>query len=323
MIMTNLTTTRSSTTSLRSDLEIIEVRPGKRFSVGVLQDLLPDIETLLFFAKVYDLDAGQLGYLLSRVHNTPLVQALTSGDHSTDLQDYVLDVCDQVDPVSKGRCTFKPDVPKGELLPELWKSLEVEVAQSIKDVAAKLESVVGLMPGKQGSMVFNAMMKLNAKRPILGDYRARIHHAPVKENLLILDVSGSMNQSTVKAIVNDVVALSYTANAHMAVVSNTTTHWAPGSYNVDDVLAAAEYGGTRYETLAPLFKQDWGVVVTVADYDSSAAALSKFMSVATGHVDQVIDVSLVNQPTFMAEVVGQIADRVRPILVGNSQRILH
>ena len=60
-----------------------------------------------------------------------------------------------------------------------------------------------------------------------------------------------------RAIVGDVVALAYKANATLAVVSNHTYYWNPGEYSVDSVLSVAEFGGTQYETLIPLLQQDW------------------------------------------------------------------
>lgn len=317
------TTSSMSQSDVSASLHIVEIKPGLRFTVPVLKQLLPTVETVLFFGKVYELDVVQLSNVLHLVHDSDLARALLTGDHSVELQDYLVDDLGVPLGLHAGDITFSPSVPTGEILPELWKSMEIEVAKSIKDVAEKLRSVVGLMPGKQGSMVFNAMMKLNVKRPTLGDYRARIHHAPVKENLVILDVSGSMTEHTVRQIVDDVVALSYIANAHLAVVSNTTTHWEPGSYNTDDVLRAAEFGGTQYETLAPLFNRDWGVVVTVADYDSSRSAQSSLAANCNGHVDQLLDVSLVNRPTFLAECVGQFADEVRPLLVAQTHQVLN
>jgi len=317
---------------LHASLDLIEIKPGVKFSLATLKALLPDTETVLFFGKVYGLDARQLGDLLLKVLDTDIAHALLGegGMHSTDLQDYLLngqydEDGNWIDPIAEsmfmaeGDITFDPDVPKGEILPEVWKSLETEVAQSIKDVAAKLESVVNLLPGKQGSMVFGAMMKLNRNRPTIGDYRAKIHHEPVKENLLILDVSGSVNSDTISRIVGDVVALSYMANAHLAIVSNSTTHWEPGSYDVDSILAKAEYGGTHYETLMPLFDgRDWGVVITIADYDSSLSA-KKALAPMSGRVDQVLDISLVDRPTFLAECVGQLANEVRPLLIASDR----
>lgn len=318
--MSRSTMTSSTLKTSREALEVIELKPGLRFGKQVLVDLLPDVETALFFAKVYELDAQQLGVLLSTVfRNMDVVKALLceSGQHSVTLQDYVLDIVDDVPGVTKGDVSFNNKVvPKGEILPELWKQLEVEVAGSIKQVAEKLANVIGLMPGKQGEMTFRSMRVMNAKRPILGDYKAQIKHAPQKQNLVIFDVSGSVAQSTVETIVDDVVALSYLANAHLAIVSNTTTHWEPGTFGTDDVLAKAEYGGTRYETLADLMNEEWGVVVCIADYDSSPAAKGTIAR-CTGNIDEVIDVSLVDRPTFLAEVVGQKARSVKPILVAN------
>lgn len=322
--MTTATTTRSS-------LEIFEIKPGVRFSVSTLRDLLPSAETVLFFGKVYELDAKQLAALLHKVLNTDLTSALfNEGDaHSADLQDYVLGYEDEdgywhdgvVDSVTAEGVTFDPDVPTGEILPEVWKQLEVEIAKSIKDVAAKLEQVVTMLPGKQGSMVFSSMMKMNARRPVIGDYKASVHHERVKENLVILDVSGSMNADTVRRIIDDVIALSYVANAHMAVVSNSCFYWTPGSYSVDDVLAKAQYGGTHYETLAPLFDRDWGVVITIADYDGSPAAKTVLGKVK-GHIDEVLDISLVNRPTFLGECVAQRAAKATPLLIGSTGHIL-
>lgn len=319
------TTTPSSTrrSSLADKLEIIEVKPGLKFSKASLKDLLPDVETALFFGKVYELDYRQLSNLLSVVLNSTLVDALfNEGDsHSSDLQDYVVDLCDHDPQLDAGDITFDADVPHGEVLPQVWESLEIEIASSIKAVAEKLKSVVDHMPGKQGEMVFKSMAVMNARRPTIGDHKARIHHAPQKDNLVILDVSGSMTENTIRKIVDDVVGLSYMANASLAIVSNTCTYWDPGTYGSDDVLAKAEFGGTQYEQLTPLFDRDWGVVVTVADYDSSYGAKAALAG-CKGRIDQVLDVSLVNQPTFLAECVGQLADEVQPLLVANSHNVL-
>lgn len=312
-------------TSSTLDLRLVEVKPGLKFPVSTLKGMLPDAETVFFFGKVYELDHVQLSQLLYTVCGGTLVDALSSGAHSTDLQGYLSDTMDGAgitpDDLTEGEIVFNPDVPTGEILPEVWKQLEVEVAQSIKDVAAKLTEVVGMLPGKTGEMHFKSMMALNARRPTIGVYGAQIHHARQQQNLLILDVSGSMTEGTVATIVNDVVALAYNANAHLAIVSDTVTYWEPGNYDVDAVLAAAEYGGTHYEQLAQLMDRDWGVVITVADYDSYHDARHVLRS-RSGSIDLVLDVSLVNKPTFLAECVGTRAKEVRPILVAPGPYVL-
>jgi hypothetical protein len=289
----------------------------------MLEQLLPDVETMLFFGKVYDLDYHQVSALLYKLVHSDLATALFGEDmvHSHELQGYIVDICD-VAGVELGEVTWGEAPPQGEILPQMWESLEVDVAKSLKEVAAKLEGVVSMLPGKQGAMVFSTMLKMNKQRPTLGVHQASIHHERVKENLLILDVSGSVTAGTISRIIEDVVALSYTANAHMAIVSNRCFYWAPGSYSVQDVLDKAEYAGTHYEELAPLFDRDWGTVITIADYDSSQSAKHHIDTHCNGHIDLVLDVSLVSQPTYLAEVVGQLADEVRPILMASSYNVL-
>lgn len=325
-------TSSKTTSSLRDQLDLIEVKPGTKFSKAVLTDLLDTTENVLFFGKVYDLDYTELSAVMHLCCKSDVAEALFAGDHSLALQDYILDgyydedgdwvdpIADSVD-VEDGGVTFNPDIPDGEILPEMWDMLEVEIATSIKTVAEKLGAMVNMLPSKQGKMLFQSMLKLNKQRPVLGNYVAGIQHERQKQNLLILDVSGSMTADTVAKIIEDVVALSYNANAHMAIVSESCFYWEPGTYSVQDVLDKAEYWGTHYEKLVPLFDRDWGTVITVADYDSSDAAKSR-LAKCKGHIDEVIDVSLVNRPTYLAECVGQLADKVTPILIGRSQYVL-
>lgn len=311
-----------TTSSVRSDLTLFEVKPGLKFPAGTLKSMLDNAEAVLFFGKVYDLNYQQVSNLMHHCIKSDLADELFRGAHSTDLQDYIVDLCAGVPGVEAGDVAFDPDVPKGEILPEVWKSLEVTIAQSIKDVAAKLGETVGMMPGKQGKMMFQSMMTLNAKRPTIGDFRAHVGHARQRENLIILDVSGSMSEHTVRNIVDDVVAMAYMANAHMAIVSNSTFHWEPGNYDSASVLAKAQFGGTHYETLADLLQRDWGTVVTVADYDSSPGAQQHIRDHCFGHIEEVIDISLVNRPTFLAECVGQLATKVTPVLVAQGYYVL-
>lgn len=298
------------------NLSIVELRTDLRFPKSMLKTMLPDVETALFFGQIYRLNAHELGILLSELFNSPVISALTAegGMHSNMLQDYLVDLGYEAE-IQSGEILLGEKQPKGEILPELWEANKIEIAKSIQQVADKLKDVVTKLPGKHGEMVFRSMQVMNAKRPTIGDHRAHIHHQPAKPNLVILDVSGSMSENTIETIVEDVVALSWEADAHLAIVSNTCTHWVPGEYTVEAVLRAAEYGGTHYEKLVPLFEyQDWGVVVTIADYDSSYGAKTA-IGLLNGLIDTVLDISLVPRPTFLAECVGQLANEVKPLLI--------
>jgi hypothetical protein len=247
-----------------------------------------------------------------------VIKALTNegGEHSIELQDYLIEQ-GFAPQLESGDIRFDRDAPlHGVVLPEVWASLQLTIANSIKEVIDALGDQISRMPGKEGSMLMNSLMVMNAKRPILGDYKARIQHNHQIPNLWILDCSGSMTEQTVRVMVDEVVAGAYAANAHLAIVSDTATMWEPGTYDSEVVLKAAEFAGTHYEQLAPLFDQDWGTVVTIADFDSSYEAKGAFAK-ARGRVHEVFDISLVDRPTFLSEVIGTVADKVTPILIAS------
>jgi hypothetical protein len=303
-------------TDVATQLRLVEIKPGIKFSEDTLRKGLPTVESALFLCRLYKLDEYERSTLLVLLFGeSDVVQALLNegSEHSSELQDYMLEIGYEYR-LEMGDIVFSPAIPPAEILPEVWADLEVTIAQSIQDVADKLKGVVGALPGKQGEMVFQSLMKVNMKRPIIGDFKAKVHHAPKRDNLVILDVSGSMSETTIRRIIEDVVSLSYMADASLAIVSDTATLWGPGEFDVDAVLGKAEYAGTHYETLAGLFSQDWGVVVCIADYDSSYASKPAIAQMG-GHIDEVLDISLVHRPTFLAEVVGQLADKVTPLLI--------
>jgi hypothetical protein len=59
------------------------------------------------------------------------------------------------------------------------------------------------------------------------------------------------------------------------------------------------------------------VVVTIADYDSSRSAKDA-VARCTGSIDTVLDISLVDRPTFLAECVGQLASKTQPLLIAET-----
>ena len=302
------------TRSVHEEVQLFELSPDKHIPVAALRRTLTTVEMALFFGKVYDLDAYALGKLLDLLFDTTVIAAIMEGGHSTELQDYYDTIIpDYLKPEVKPETVDAP--PPAEVLPELWESAVIEVARSIQEVADKLSSTLGLMPSKEGRMTFETMRKMNKQRPTLGVHAAQVRHQAVPDALIILDVSGSMTESTIRRIIDDVVALSWKANAHLAIVSNDTFLWEPGSYDSASVLEKAQYGGTQYETLAPLFNnRSWGTVVTIADYDSSQDA-KRAIAQTNGYVGTVLDISLVHRPTFLGECISTIAQNVKPLLV--------
>jgi len=307
-----------------ASLNVIEVKPGLRLSEQALKTLLPDTKTALFFGKAYDLTYSQLSALLLTVFDTDVMQALLGegGTHSADLQDYICDIVpDEI--LAQRDVGYSEDAPAPdpELLTAAVEEARVEIAQSIKDVALKLGGVLDRFPSKYGEMTFQHLHKFNAQRASIGQFAPVITHQRTGNNLVVLDVSGSMTEGTVRRIVDEVVGLAYDINASMAIVSDSAFLYEPGHFTSATVLRDAEYCGTHYEALVPVFHQDWARVVTIADYDSSYSAKRAF-SQARGRVGEVLDFSLVNQPTFLAECIGTIANEVRPVLTGSTPYVL-
>ena len=307
-------------TSLHNSLTLFKVQSNLYVSIDKLKELLPTVELALFFAKVYKLDYQRVSDLLDRLFQTDVISVLREGGHSVDLQDYLVDTVPSyidVEPGDPAAATADAQALDSEVLVQLFESVAVKVAASIQEVGDKLSNVMSKLPSKNGSMVFQAMMKMNRNRPTLGTYQANIQHTRVDDVAVVLDVSGSMTETAIRAILSDVLALTYETNAHLITVSDAALHWEPGTASMADVLDTAAYGGTHYEQLAPLFDRDWGTVVTIADYDSSASAKSA-LAKAKGHIGRVLDISLVNKPTFLGECLGQLADEVEPLLIGRT-----
>ena len=309
-----------SSQQLTDSVTLFRMPDGEQVSVQTLKELLPDKATTLFFAQLFKFGYHDLQSLVTVVWGQSVFDILHEGGHSTSLQEYIqYTVPDQV---SAGVVyTSKVMAPsERDFLAEAYRLAVVDIAQSIKEVGAKLTGVIGSLQGKKGSMVFQHMRKMNAQRPgILGTYGATITHAGHQPNLVILDVSGSMTEPTVRAILDETVGLAWESDSALAIVSNTTTFWEPGEYSVQAVLEAAEFSGTQYATHKPLFEgRNWGVVVTIADYDSSWFSAEEIKK-CDGHIGTVLDLSLVNRPTYLAECVGQLADEVRPLLIGHSR----
>lgn len=308
---------------VRVALTPFEVRPGLFVSWDTLRRLLPDVETALFFAKVYGLNYSKLGELLSSLFQIDVVTALfgEGASHSSSLQDYIVDTVPPEVYAERGLDSFDSDAvgPDEQLLVQLVENERIVIAESIQEVAEKISAVLDQMPSKAGEMTFRYLREFNRQHGAIGTYGAHIVHRTeeVKPRLVILDVSGSMSQHTIERIVTPVVAMAYSIDASLAIVSNSTFWFEAGAFGVQDVLDKAEYGGTHYETLRTVLDEDWETVITIADYDSSMSALEFLGQRCKGKINEVLDVSLVSRPTFLAQCVGQFARSVRPIVISS------
>ena len=311
-----------SNTEVKDSLTLFRLDSKRLISVQKLKELLPDVQTAAWFGAYYKLSRTQLAELFLILFDSPVLETLmTEGyKHSTSLQTYLAQT---LSPAEYGELqmqkVLQPEAPAPDLiLPQLWEAAEVKVATVLREVADTITDVVDRLPSKNGKMVFRTLAKMNANRPTVGVYEPHISHHRRASSLLILDVSGSMTEETIRTIAADVVGLAWKADAHLAVVSNTMTVWEPGGYDVKAILRAAEFSGTHYEQLAPLFNQNWGTVITVADYDSSWSAKEALRG-CSSTIEEIIDISLVDRPTFLSESLGHMAKKITPMIVGSDR----
>ena len=311
-----------SNTEVYDSLTLFRLDSKRLISVQKLKELLPDVQTAAWFGAYYKLSRTKLAELFRILFDSPVLEVLmTEGyKHSTSLQDYLAHALSRAEYGElQMQKVVQPEAPAPDLiLPQLWEAAEVKVATVLREVADTITEVVDLLPSKNGKMVFRTLAKMNAIRPTVGVYEPHISHHRRASSLLILDVSGSMTEGAICTIAADVVGLAWKADAHLAVVSDTMTVWEPGGYDVKAILRAAEFRGTHYEQLAPLFNRNWGTVITVADYDSSWSA-KEMLRGCSGTIEEIIDISLVDRPTFLSESLGHMAKKITPMIVGSGR----
>ena len=78
-----------TTSEVRKDLTLFEFN-GRRASWAALKRHLPDVETALFFAKATKMPWSKANELVQGLFKSTVLEALTTGQHSTDLQDYLV-----------------------------------------------------------------------------------------------------------------------------------------------------------------------------------------------------------------------------------------
>ena len=307
-------------TSLIPSLDdFLHVSDTLAIDLVALKEAVPDIETAVFFAAALDLSLHDTSCMLERLFpHESVVRFFTEGDHSTTLQQYIVDpqyvpgVHDM--PVSQ----YVGQPPQSVLLTHLLDYATTPVGSSIAEVASSIGTILSKFPHKAGNMSLRHLANFNHRRNQVGSFSATIQHQPEERNLVILDDSGSMGPQLIQAIADEVVALSYSINATLVLVSNTARRWAPGAFTTASVLEHTQFGGTYYEELQPVLNESWDRVVTIADFDSSGSAADYLRRKAKGSIGTIYDVSLVNRPTFLSIALNHLASKRHQIFLANS-----
>ena len=217
--------------------DFLHVYDTLAIDMATFKEAIPDIETAVFFAAALDLSLYNTSSLLRRLFPYErMVEFFTEGNHSTMLQQYVVDPQYVPDVHDMPVAQYVGQPPKSELLAHLLEHATTRVGSSITEVASSIATILGKFPSKAGNMSLRHLANFNHKRNQVGTFSATIQHQPEEKNLVILDDSGSMGASLIEAIADEVVALSYSINATLVLVSNTARRWAPGAFTTDAVL---------------------------------------------------------------------------------------
>ena len=299
-------------------VQLVALNNGKaHISLGSLASLVPDVEALMFFGQLYKIPGRELIRYLQMIFEGTVLDLIADHQYSEELQDYMIeDIIPNVYQLGREQVTFEEK--DTTILKYLFQDVAIPVLESIQELADKIALTIDKLPNDEGKMVFQHMARFNAKRNTIGQFQANIIHQNRLPNLVIFDDSGSVGKETVRALAEDVVALGYKANADLVLVSDTARYWPRGTYTVERIVQEAEYSGTRYETLLPIFTGSvWGHVITIADYDSSYQVRQKFLDLkgqaVQPTVEKVLDISLVQRPSYLCEVVGILARNVEAL----------
>src|SRR5690606_26004903 len=96
-----------------AEVNVIELKPGLKVSVGSLRTILPDVETLLFFGKLFSLDYSTLSYLITTLFKSDVITELFGKGccHSTELQGYIVSTVPEEVRREHGNGSYSTDVP--------------------------------------------------------------------------------------------------------------------------------------------------------------------------------------------------------------------
>lgn len=286
------------------------------FNEQKLIEVLDTPAKLVIFSRAMQLDHNGFRRLVKAMGYNGVAEIMARWGHSSSLQSYVVSNDFISEPTQMSFILDDDDELKesdrANLLAEILSLASVKVIDKIEDLcrllAHQLVTNAGEAQTRLGFQFIQQYADAHKRvKPTYGLGIQRVVEGGTLDNLVILDVSGSMGTSTVNAITDEVIALAEEADATLAIVSNNCYYWLPGTATASAVRNAAEYRGTHYEELVKLLdEKDWGTVITIADYDSSLSAKQTIAAQVTTRVQQVLDISLVERPTFLSECVGQL-----------------
>lgn len=304
---------------MKTSNKTVELKPGVQFDRVWLKETLcltddeatelgvSKYDGMILFGQLYKLDAQEL-MVLARIvfEDEDFVQMLTEGDHSYSLQSYIEEL--DVPLVIDETITFseeKTNPDHDSLLTQMFEAHQVGITSLVMEIADKFAKFLGAQPGHESKLEVQRLNKVNRRTNLPVSQRARIEYSSLLPNLLIIDVSSSQGRSLIESIVDNCIGLAVKYDMHLAIVSHGAEWYVPGTYDRDTVMNSQWMnGGTRYAALAEIgvASQQWGTVICVADVDGQQSDMTAWKQ-AGGSIDQVVDISTVDQQTWLSEIV--------------------
>lgn len=310
----------------------VELKPGVRFDKPWLKTtlFLTDDEALqlgvnkydgvILFGQIYKLNAQQLTTVLSIVFDEDdMVQALTSGAHSTTLQSYTDTLDYPLDIVETITFSYEKTVPEREsLFVSLFEANQVGITSLVVEIADKFSTYLRSLPGHESKLEVQRLNKVNRRTGMPVMTRPRIEYSNLLPNLLIIDVSSSQGRDLIENVVDDCIGLAVKYEMHLAIVSHHAEWYTPGTYDRDTVMASPVMGGgTVYRSMVDIgvASQNWGTVVCLADFDGQQNDRTAWQQ-AGGTIDKVVDISTVARQSWLSEAVAvQSSSKVQQLVV--------
>ena len=312
--------------------------PEKFIGATILAGFVKTTKQAMFLVKMLGDQvtdkAAALGRIFSALDLGSVADAISAGGHSTTLQTWLeeegltIPVPDDELVLDEGKeqQDFEAD-PDLDTLLELVNTALVKLPQSIRELGEGLFlEVLSKQPSGQASYALDHIMAVS-KFGQVGTVKTQMEYEVDTNAVVVVDDSGSMGVALGRAIAEPIVRLADSLKCDLILVSSTATRFPAGTFDVQTILDHWENGWTFYNQLIPFFKdvsQSYDVIVTIADYDSHSEHKAEILKKCGAHAQVLYDINVAYttdgdgnlKTSYLAECLGQLADRVVPVFVG-------
>lgn len=311
--------------------------PEKYIGAGILSTFVKTPKQAIFLVKMLGAQvwnpAEKLGVIFNALNLGTVADALSEGGHSTELQTWLKEQGIEIpveqfgeDIVDNGSDEHVADDDLDTLI-DLVNNALVKLPATLQELSDGLFiDVLAQLPTDKAEYVLDHLMQLS-KFGQIGTVKQGLEYQQAARAVVILDDSGSMGTDLGRAIVEPVVRLADSLQCDLILVSSTARRFPAGTFGVATVMQAWENRYTWYNQLIPFFRdvsQSYDIAITIADYDSHSEHKTQIRRECKARIQTVYDVNVQFRQqldgslstTYLAECLGQLADRVVPVFVG-------